>query len=414
MTIYNYKSRIQTSKKGNLFWYLGIENFLIGLSASLLGPLLPIVSRDLSISFSKMGIILSLNSFGALIFVLAAGSALEIFPNRIKKINELCCILIAVSFGGIYFARNFYTFSLFYFIFGLAVGGLLVVTTIILHDLYKMKISSILLSINLFSLTGFTIGPIMVSMFLNFNLNWRYLFILVAFLQVPIFIYLTFLKFEPKPNVNKKVGLLFHVNKKILLNKKVIAGFIISLLHGGISVVTFNWLTTFLMEIDIPVKTGSIFVVFFSISMIIASLLKIVLLKFMKENSIILFNSIASVIFIVLFFQTDSMVPGVIFLMLFGISITGIFTLAISLSVKAMPAYKSSIAGIINAFAYVGAMVFQYTAGKLSDSYGSGSIAYLTLTGLVLLVIVSVLLQLTGNKQLTGRYCKKGNVYKDF
>lgn len=410
MTIHNYRQGVRTSKKGSLFWYLGIENFLIGLSASLLGPLLPIISRDLNISFSKMGIILSLNSFGALIFVLAAGSVLEVFPNRIKKINELCCILITVSFGGIYFVRNFYNFSLFYFIFGLAVGGLIVVTTIILHDLYEMKISSILLSISLFSLIGFTIGPIMVSIFLNFNLNWRYLFILVAFLQIPIFIYLTFLKFRPKPNIDKKIGFLFHVNKKILLNKKVIAGFIISLLHGGISVVTFNWLTTFLMEIDIPVKTGSIFVVFFSISMIIASLSKIVLLKFMKENSIILFNSIASVIFIVLFFQTGSMVLRVIFLMLFGINVTGISTLAISLSVKALPAHKSSIAGIINAFAYIGAMVFQYTAGRLSDSYGSMSIAYLTLIGLVLLVVVSVFLQWVDKKQLTGRYCKKGNV----
>lgn len=398
------KESSRASKKEHVFWYLGMGNFLIGLASSLLGPLLPVVSKDLAIDFNKMGIILSLNSFGALISVLIAAGALEIFPNRLKKINELCSILIAVSFAGIYFAKSFAAFALFYFIFGLAVGGLVVVTTIILHDLYEMKISSILLKISLFSLTGFMAGPIMVSIFLNFNLNWRYLFIFVAFLQTAVFVYLTFLKFKPKSNVDNKIGLLFHINKKIALNKKVITYFIISLLHGGVVAITFTWLTTFLMEINIPIKTGSIFVVFFSFSMIIASLSKIALLKIMKETSIILFNSIASIIFIALFFQIGSIVLKIIFLMLFGISITGISTLAVSLGIQAMPGYKSSITGIINAIAYVGVMVFQYVAGRLSDSYGSASIAYITLTGLGLLIVASVFLQLINKNK-----CYKSN-----
>lgn len=80
--------------------------------------------------------------------------------------------------------------------------------------------------------------------------------------------------------------------------------------------------------------------------------------------------------------------------MLFEISVTGISALALSLDIQAIPGYKSSITGIINIIANAGARVFQYVASRLSDSYGSASIAYINLAGLCLLIVASMLLQL--------------------
>jgi len=379
---------------------LGLENFLIGFGISLVGPLIPVITTELNISYSKMGLILSMNSLGSLATVLITGSIIEIFPFILKKINQIYAILVITSFTGIYFAMNFYSFFIYYFIFGLAVGGLVVVTTIISNNLYDFKLSNVLLKINLFSIAGLIIGTIMVSIFLNFDLNWRYLFIFITFLQFALFIYFIFLKYEKKVNViNNNVRFLLKINKKIALNKRVFTCLIISLLHGGVIAVSYTWMTTFLMKTNIPIKNGSIFVVFFSISMIVSILLKIVLLRVIKETLIILINGILSIIFIALFFCSGYLLLKIIFLLLFGININGIFTLVASLSIKSIPEHSSSVTGIVNAISYTGSIIFQYIAGRLSDNYSNTSMTYLILISLALLVLASIFLQLFWKKE---------------
>jgi len=104
------------------------------------------------------------------------------------------------------------------------------------------------------------------------------------------------------------------------------------------------------------------------------------------------FFSILAFVFLLTSFFLDQLILKIIFILLFNFSFSGIATISLSLGIKQSPRYSGSITSIINSFGFTGVIIFQYTAGYLTENFSSDSIFYISLVALFLLIIFTSIL----------------------
>lgn len=95
---------LDKKKKNKIYFILLLEGLLLGLPFTIFGILIPVMSDDLRISASRMGVILSINAFSSFIAVFLAGNLIELFG--IKRVIVLSNIFLIIGMLMISFARE--------------------------------------------------------------------------------------------------------------------------------------------------------------------------------------------------------------------------------------------------------------------------------------------------------------------
>lgn len=375
-----------------LFLLFFIQLFLLGLGGSIVGPLIPILSDSFNVNFDIIGSTLSLNAFGLLLASLFSGILSEKFGKR--NIFTSGSILFTVSFLSLYFSSNFIYFTLSYIVFGISWGIIIVNSVSIISDIFQLNRSKIIIRLNIGFLTGAFFAPILVSGILFLNISLRYIFLSVALIN--LFLFILILSFKPEGFDNKKseenfISLL-SINRKFLSNLIIVLCGIISFLHFGLGFSFGTWFTTYFKSLDVPVTIGSLLLslnlLIFCIGMFVQSSL---VSKF-NEKKLIQFFSILAFVFLLTSFFLDQLILKIIFILLFNFSFSGIAAISLSIGIKQSPRYSGSITSIINSFGFTGVIIFQYTAGYLSENFSVGSIFYTSLVALFLLIIFTSIL----------------------
>lgn len=375
-----------------LFLLFFIQLFLLGLGGSVVGPLIPILADSFKVNLDIVGSTLSLNAFGLLLASLFSGILSEKFGKR--NIFTLGSILFTVSFLSLYFSSNFIYFTLSYIIFGISWGTIVVNSVSIISDIFQLNRSKIIIRLNIGFLTGAFFAPILVSGILFLNISLRYIFLSVALIN--LFLFILILSFKPEGFDNKKseenfISLL-SINRKFLSNLIIVLCGIISFLHFGLGFSFGTWFTTYFKSLDVPVTIGSLLLslnlLIFCIGMFVQSSL---VSKF-NEKKLIQFFSILAFAFLLTSFFLDQLILKIIFILLFNFSFSGIAAISLSIGIKQSPRYSGSITSIINSFGFAGVIIFQYTAGYLSENFSVGGIFYTSLIALFLLIIFTSIL----------------------
>jgi len=375
-----------------LFLLFFIQLFLLGLGGSVVGPLIPILADSFKVNLDIVGSTLSLNAFGLLLASLFSGILSERFGKR--NIFTLGSILFTVSFLSLYFSSNFIYFTLSYIIFGISWGTIVVNSVSIISDIFQLNRSKIIIRLNIGFLTGAFFAPILVSGILFLNISLRYIFLSVALIN--LFLFILILSFKPEGFDNKKseenfISLL-SINRKFLSNLIIVLCGIISFLHFGLGFSFGTWFTTYFKSLDVPVTIGSLLLslnlLIFCIGMFVQSSL---VSKF-NEKKLIQFFSILAFAFLLTSFFLDQLILKIIFILLFNFSFSGIAAISLSIGIKQSPRYSGSITSIINSFGFAGVIIFQYTAGYLSENFSVGGIFYTSLIALFLLIIFTSIL----------------------
>lgn len=375
-----------------IFLLFFIQLFLVGLGGSIVGPLIPILADSFEVNLDIVGSTLSLNAFGLLLASLFSGILLEKFGK--KNIFTWSSILFTVSFFSLFFSNNFIYFTLSYIVFGLSWGIISINSVSIISDNFELNRSKTIIRLNIGFLIGAFLAPVLVSGILFLNISWRYIFLFVALINVFLFILILSLKLEGFDN--KKSGenfmSLLSTNRRFLSNLIIIFCGIISFLHFGLGFSFGAWFTTYFKSLGVPVTIGSLILslnlLIFSIGMFVQSSL---VGKFNKKR-LMQFFSILAFVFLLTSFFLDQLILKIIFILLFNFSFSGIATISLSLGIKQSPRYSGSITSIINSFGFTGVIIFQYTAGYLTENFSSDSIFYISLVALFLLIIFTSIL----------------------
>jgi len=375
-----------------LFIFFFIQLFLLGLGGSIAGPLIPILADGFKVSLDTIGSTFSLNAFGLLLTSLLSGILSERFGKR--NIFILGSILYTVSFLGLYLSDSFIYFTLSYIVFGMSWGMLAVNSVSIISDIFHLNRSKIIIRLNMGFLFGAFLAPILVSGILFLNLNWKYLFLSLAIINILLFI--TVLSFRLEDLHNKKSEenflSLFTTSRRFLSNSIIILCGIINFLHAGLGFSFGTWFTAYFKNLNVPVPTGSLILSLYLLSFTIGMYIKSTLVARFEDKKLMQYSSILAFVFLFISFFMDRVIFKIIFIMLFGLSFSGIAAASLSMSIKQSPRHSGSITSIINSFSFTGVIIFQYTAGYLSENVSISSVIYISLTAIFLLVVFTSIL----------------------
>jgi MFS family permease len=368
---------------------------LLGLGASIFGPLIPVLSESFNVDLDRIGATLSLSAFGLLLTSLFTG----ILTERIGKkyIYILGNLLFASCFLGLYFSTHFNYFTISYILFGAAWGIIAVSSTSIISDTFHSIRSKMIMRLNTGFLLGCFIAPLLVSGVLYLNINWRYLFLSVSLLNVFLLISILSLKPEDLHNIKHEDDFrkLLSTNRKLLSNLTIILCGIINFLHLGAGITFGSWLTTYFKSLNIPVTVGSLILCLYSLAFAVGMFIKSFLFSRLSEKRIMQISATTAFVTLTIFFFVNMLILKVIFIILFALSFSGIAAAAVSMGIHQNPRNTGSIISIINSSGFLGVVIFQYTAGYLAENFSVNSVVYICIGALLILIIPTIILNFT-------------------
>lgn len=371
------------------------QRMVLGVATGLVGPLIPIIAKDLNIGLDKIGAAISFS----ILAILITAIVLNNFIDNLGFKKVLIAGLVFLSSGalGIFLSKTFIFFIVFYFIYQLGIGILsITIYSIIGGVLFEEKSRRIMQTSIYYSIGGI-IAPLLVSFFVGVKLNWQLIFLSLVIIQIMLGIFLISIKIPKIIKPQKNIKNLFSIDKKIIFNSFfIIIGFMI-FLYSAVMDTFFTWFTSYFESLNIQVFTSSLFLALYAMSMFIGLIIKNHLIRKMEEKKLLMWGILLSFVFLLFIFFTRNLIIKNIMLFFYGICITGNFSLMVILSLNLGSKYASSIAAYTHAAAYLGSIIFQYVSGFMSEHFSKNSVFYIDMS---LLFIIFILAIVINNKKM--------------
>ena len=385
-------SKVATKK---VLIYSLAQRMVLGISGGLVGPLIPIIAKDLNIGLDKIGATISL----AILAILLTAIVLNNFIDNLGFKKVLIAGLVFLSSGalGIFLSKTFIIFIVFYFIYQLGIGILsITIFSIIGGVLFEEKSRRIMQTSIYYSMGGI-IAPLLVSLFIGVKLNWQLIFLSLVIIQIMLGIFLISIKIPKIIKPQKNIKNLFSIDKKIIFNSFfIIIGFMI-FLYSAVMDTFFTWFTSYFESLNIEVFKSSLFLALYSMSLFIGLIIKNQLIRKVEEKKLLMWGILLSFVFMILIFFIRNLIIKNIMLFFYGICITANFSFMVILSLNLGSKYASSIAAYTHAAAYLGSIIFQYVSGFMSEHFSKNSVFYIDIS---LLFIIFILAIVINNKKM--------------
>jgi len=379
-------TKIQSIRSNKIYLLILINGMFLNMPFITFGILIPIMSEELSLSASFMGIVLSMNSLSCFIAVFIAGNLIELFG--IKKIIISSNIFLLIGAITITLSKNEFLFASSYFITGFGFGGLAIALTSLTSSIYVKQRSKKLLFLGIFMFIGSILGALSTRIVLSLGMTWRICFIIVGVLFFIILIVTAktdLSKFNVK--VSYDIRTFLKIYKNIILDKRLIVMGLIAFFHSGAVVIFSNWFTTYFKGFGVPVTTSALFLMLYSLSEIGGLFIKTKMLNFWSDSKVIIIKSVLALVCFIGLIFSSSILAKVVFIAGIGISSTGIFMLVSSLGVGLNKKSSGMVLGYIYSSAYIGSMILLYISGLIIDRFSSVSILYICLISWAIMTI---------------------------
>lgn len=371
------------------------QRMVLGVATGLVGPLIPIIAKDLNIGLDKIGAAISFS----ILAILITAIVLNNFIDNLGFKKVLIAGLVFLSSGalGIFLSKTFIFFIVFYFIYQLGIGILSITIYSIIGGVLFEEKSRRIMQTSIYYSIGSIIAPLLVSFFVGVKLNWQLIFLSLVIIQIMLGIFLISIKIPKIIKPQKNIKNLFSIDKKIIFNSFfIIIGFMI-FLYSAVMDTFFTWFTSYFESLNIQVFASSLFLALYAMSMFIGLIIKNHLIRKMEEKKLLMWGILLSFVFLLFIFFTRNLIIKNIMLFFYGICITGNFSFMVILSLNLGSKYASSIAAYTHAAAYLGSIIFQYVSGFMSEHFSKNSVFYIDMS---LLFIIFILAIVINNKKM--------------
>lgn len=385
-------SKVATKK---VLIYSLAQRMVLGISTGLVGPLIPIIAKDLNIGLDKIGATISLS----ILAILLTAIVLNNFIDNLGFKKVLIAGLVFLSSGalGIFLSKTFIFFIVFYFIYQLGIGILSITIFSIIGGVLFEEKSRRIMQTSIYYSMGVIIAPLLVSLFIGVKLNWQLIFLSLVIIQIMLGIFLISIKIPKIIKPKKNIKNLFSIDKKIIFNSFfIIIGFMI-FLYSAVMDTFFTWFTSYFESLNIEVFKSSLFLALYSMSLFIGVIIKNQLIRKVEEKKLLMWGILLSFVFMILIFFIRNLIIKNIMLFFYGICITANFSFMVILSLNLGSKYASSIAAYTHAAAYLGSIIFQYVSGFMSEHFSKNSVFYIDIS---LLFIIFILAIVINNKKM--------------
>lgn len=377
-------------EKNKILVFSFFRLFITGVACTLVGPLIPIISRDLNVGLDYMGSVLSLSVFGLFITALATGNLIEVFGY--KRIIFLGSLLNIFGCLGLCFSYHHIIFLTAYFLLQVGTGIIVFSVFSLVGSHHSGRKTGSLIKVVIGNSLSIIISPLLASAVLSTGLNWRFLYIYISIAQIILLIWLLLLKIPKGAKVKRGLRSLFSINKKISSSPYFLLFCIIVFVHTAIMNTFFSWFTTYFSNLNIDINISSLFLASYGLAAVTGMLIKNKVVKHVSEKRVLLFSAIVSFAALTGVLFSNDLILKNILIFLFGAAIAGNFTITYSIGTDLHPEYANFTSGFLIASANLGVMIFQYLGGYFSEHFSKSSVMYMDiLLSFVFLVFVLIL-----------------------
>ncbi len=371
------------------------QRMVLGISAGLVGPLIPIIAKDLYIGLDRIGAAISLSLIAVFITAIVLNNFIDILGFK----NVLIAGLVFISSGalGIFFAKTFIFFIVFYFFYQLGMGILSITIFSIIGNMHFEEKSARIMQISIYYTLGTIIAPLLVSLFIGIRLNWQLIFLSLVIIQIMLGFFLISIKIPKIIKTQKNIKNLFRIDKKIIFNSFFIIIGLMIFFYTAVMDTFFTWFTSYFAALNIEVSKSSLFLALYALSLFIGMIIKNQLIKKVEEKKLLMWGILLSFVFMLLIFFIRDLIIKNIMLFIYGLCITGNFSFMMILLFNLGSKYTSSIAAYGHAAIYLGSIVFQYLSGFMSERFSKNSVFYIDMS---LLFIIFILAIVINNKKM--------------
>jgi len=377
-------------RESKLLIYAFFQIMFLAIARSIIGPLIPLIAIELNVGLDFIGSAIALSVFALFFVSVTTGNLIEVIG-----LKKVLFIGLGINFVGsvlLFFTNTFSIFILAYFLIELGVGMLVIGNLSIAGNFYPTRKASSLLKINFGNTLAFIISPLLVSLILYIDIDWRYYYIVHLIPLIVLAIILSRIDIPWHIKVDTNLRSLFSANKKIISSPAFILCGIIIFFYVSVTNTFFVWFTSYFTSLKIELDISSLFLAIYGTAIFLGMLLRNKLFKHFKKKRLLFFSFIISFFLLIGVLFTGNLIAKNILIFLFGISIAGNFTITFSISVELFPKYTNSASGLTVAFANLGIMVFQYVSGFMSEYYSRNSVLYINISILFILIIATALL----------------------
>lgn len=367
--------------------------FLHGFLVLSIGAIMPDLMRNLNLNFSTAGFLLSMFAFGNLL-------SNFIFPFVAEKISisratKLFVILVPLGFLSIFVFQavivNF--LSAIFFMIGLGIGSVNIISNIVINDLSEDKT----VAINILHMTfavGAFLSPFVIVTLKNFGLSFNQVILFIFFAMTIMWLLFSTIDFNYTVTTSKG-----EVIKDRNIDLYFISVAFILFFYLGVENTINGWLMTYLQSMDILSETFSATLVSLTWLMImVGRIFTASISKKIKGTKLVMLYAIGVALMVFVLIITRNPIIITITILSLGFFMAGIYPTSISNTsdyVKGSPKRLS----ILFTSAAIGGMVTPQIVGWVADKTSILFAMNVLLFNVVAMIIFAYITNKTGKKQ---------------
>lgn len=367
------------SKLSRLFQYLSFV--CLGLVSSITGALLPMVFKQISMSYSQVGLILSGQYIGSLSAILASGILMEKIGKKKFILFGNIMLIIGLMIG--YLSKVWYMLLMSTVFIGICYGIYSVGINALCTESNSTNKGGAMNLLHFFFGVGAVLGPITVTSASNILGDWRIIFILIIFLPLALSILLLNLKIDrQKGKTDIKEGNIF--TGTFIIGLALFVGV-------GIEVSFYGWLPQYWNSLNQHFFPVSLISIVFSISFTFGRLLSSKLADKIGLLRYILAISFTAMIVSMFWCFFPYILWTFVTIILLGLLLAGIYPTAMALITESANSNNSRTLSILAFLGSLGGLSVPLLIGYLAK-YFDLAIYPVVVFGLAIALVVVLFL----------------------
>ena len=391
-----------------LFLFLSL---FMGLSNTVLDPLIPLIARTLSVGYDLIGIALFLGSLFSLLMTFAAGKLSDFLDIKLVILAALGSIFLGFAFFSL--PLGFGLFILVVLLLRSGYGALMTSTHTFVGRIFHTAHSPVYVKMDIFWFFGALAGPFIIGLTLRFDVSPRVVF---GILALACFL-AAFYSWKKCPSLKEPAeGSLPRDAKgeeereekssrssgaswwKVIWNPVVLLNSCMLFFHTGMASGLLSWLTTYFTGYEIEVSSGSFVLAgYFAVSLT-GLLIVSRIMNRISEGKIVLATFITGTLSFFLVWRIPEFIGKLPFLLIGGICFATTFSLSMAISAYEDRENTGTILGFQLTMALLGGIVFQPLYGYAAEYWGTrsvmGVIFFIALAGLGFAAALFIVLRL--------------------
>lgn len=342
-----------------------ISYFSVGIGVSWLGPLLPFLGENLSVSFGQMSFAFTAQNLGYLIGSLGGG----VLYDRVKSHRLMALAVMIMMLTGILIPLMpwFYSLLIVLFFFGLGVGTLDVGENLNLVRIFQSRVGPYINGVHFVFGVGAFLTPLIISTVLAWTggrLTWAVWMLVLLFIP-GLFGLITL---ESPSNLSSEGS----IDEDQTLNYGLIATFILLIFFAvGVQIGFGGWIFTYVSELGIAgITTASLITSVYWGCVTLGRLIAIPISKKASPGAMLLFNFIC-LVFVLVFFLIWPLSPVVMWVGSAGMGLATSILFPTSLSFAKTKIHMTGrVTGLFFLGASLGMMLLPLVLGQVFDRFG--------------------------------------------